>query len=61
MAEYPQARVYRPTTEKMNEIIAALMEARAARGVIPKPSWTEYIDYLLNKDIAEIQASLPQK
>lgn len=51
----PEARVYRPKTEKENQLIDALMETRTAEKSIERPSWTLYVDYLLNKETAEIK------
>lgn len=51
----PEARVYRPKNEKENQLIDALMETRTAEKSIERPSWTLYVDYLLNKETAEIK------
>jgi len=50
----PENRVFRPQTEKMNQLIESLMKARAAEKIIERPSWTQYCAYLINKDMAEV-------
>jgi hypothetical protein len=50
----PEGRVYRPKTEVENQLIESLMATRVAEHAIERPSWTLYIDYLLNKETTEI-------
>ena len=50
----PEARVFRPQNEKMNQLIESLMKVRAAEKIIERPSWTQYCSYLINKDMAEV-------
>ena len=52
----PEARVFRPRSEREDQLIGALMETHAAEKDIEKPSWTQYVSYLLNRDMAEIRA-----
>jgi len=50
----PESRVYRPKSDKENALIEALMETRTAEKLIERPSWTMYVDYLLNREAEEI-------
>ena len=52
----PEARVFRPKSEEENEIIDEIMKVHTLEGHIPKPSWSMYVTYLLNRDIAEVRA-----
>lgn len=51
----PEARVFRPRSEKEDNLIDKLLEIRAKQGVIKKPSWTLYTAYLINRDVADIR------
>ena len=51
----PEARVFRPRSEKENELIDNLMKARTAEGHIERPSWTQYVAWLINRDVAEVR------
>jgi len=51
----PESRVFRPRTEKEDKLIDLAMDVRAKDRTIAKPSWTQYVEYLLNKDIMEIR------
>ena len=50
----PEARVYRTDDESRNALIEALMEARTADKSIERPSWTMYVNFLLDKEANEI-------
>ena len=52
----PEARVFRPRSEKEDNLITKLMELRTKEEIIPKPSWTMYVSYMLNKEIAEVRS-----
>ena len=52
----PEARVFRPRSEKENELIDSLMNVHKAEGHIGRPSWTQYVAWLINKDVAEVRA-----
>ncbi|GAJ11575.1 unnamed protein product [marine sediment metagenome] len=51
----PEARVFRPKSDEENEIVDEVMKVHTLEGHIQRPSWTMYITYLLNRDIAEIR------
>ena len=52
----PEARVFRPRSEEENEIIDELMKVHALEGHIQRPSWSMFVTWLLNRDIAETRA-----
>ena len=52
----PEARVFRPKSEQENNLIDSLMRTHKAEGHIERPSWTQYIAYLINQDVAGIRA-----
>ena len=52
----PEARVFRPKSEGENELIDEVMKVHTLEGHIQRPSWSMYITYLLNRDIAEVRA-----
>jgi hypothetical protein len=52
----PEARVYRTDDESRNILIESLMEVRVADKSIERPSWTMYVNYLLDKEANEIYA-----
>ena len=49
----PEARVFRPRSETEDRLIDSLLKVHALEGNIAKPSWTAYVSWLMNKDIAE--------
>jgi len=49
----PEARVFRPQSEKVDSLIEGLMKVHTLEGHIQRPSWTQYVGYLINKDLAE--------
>lgn len=53
----PEARVFRPRSEAEDRLIAGLMKVRSLEGHIPKPSWTQYVSWLINKDLNEIRSN----
>lgn len=60
MAEtLPKQRIFKPQSDTMNLMIQRCMEYhtlnRDIEPVNDNPSWTRYIEYLINKDINEIQ------
>jgi L-fucose mutarotase/ribose pyranase (RbsD/FucU family) len=50
----PEARVYRTDDDDRNTLIQALMEVRTFDKSIERPSWTMYVNYLLDKEAAEV-------
>jgi len=52
----PEARVFRPRSEKENELIDNLMKVHSAENHIERPSWTQYVAWLINRDVAEVRA-----
>jgi len=57
----PEARVFRPRSEAENDLIDKVMQIRSKQGAIQRPSWTLYISYLLNKDVAEVRARYKER
>ena len=57
----PEARVFRPKDEKSNKVIELLMRIRAHQGDIPRPSWTSYASYLVNRDLQEVSRTIKQR
>ena len=57
----PESRVFRPRNETEDKLIDALMKARAAQGLIAKPSWTLYAAWLVNRDLGEVRAEHKSK
>ena len=53
---FPESRVFRPRSEKENELIDSLMQVHKAEGHIERPSWTQYVSWLINRDVAEVRA-----
>jgi len=51
----PEARVFRPRSETENKLIDALMKVHTAEGNIQRPSWTQYVSLLINRDLAEVR------
>ena len=49
----PEARVFRPRSETEDRLIDSLLKVHALSGDITKPSWTAYVSWLMNRDIAE--------
>ena len=52
----PEARVFRPKSEDENKLIDNLMQVHKAEGHIERPSWTQYVAWLINRDVAEVRA-----
>lgn len=57
----PEARVYRPQSETLNQLIDKLMQVRTAEGHIQRPSWTLYISWLLNRELGEVRTRYKQR
>ena len=51
----PEARVFRPRSEPEDSLIDRLMKVHHLEGHIQKPSWTMYIAWLINRDLAEVR------
>jgi len=51
----PEARVFRPRSETENQLIDKLLKLHTIEGHIEKPSWTQYIAWTLNRDLAEVR------
>lgn len=52
----PEARVFRPRSETEDQLIDRLLKLHVLEGHIEKPSWTQYIAWVLNRDLAEVRA-----
>ena len=52
----PEARVFRPKSETEDKLIDKLLKVHHLEGHILKPSWTQYVSYVLNKDLEEVRA-----
>lgn len=50
----PEARVFRPKNEDENNLIDRLMDVHKAEGHIVRPSWTQYVSFLINRDLKEV-------
>lgn len=48
-----QQKVFRPRSPQESAIIDHLMELHVVKGHIREASWTQYVAYLINKDIQE--------
>ena len=53
----PEARVFRPRSETEDKLIDGLLRVHALAGHIAKPSWTSYVSWLMNKDLAEVRTT----
>ena len=51
----PEARVFRPRSEKENQLIDALMKTHSLQGDIQKASWTSYVTWLINQDLHQVR------
>ena len=51
----PEARVFRPRSETEDRVIDGLLKVHNLEGHIQKPSWTQYVSWLINRDIAEVK------
>ena len=52
----PESRVFRPRSENEDKIIDGLLKVHNLEGDIQRPSWTQYISWLLNRDLMEIRS-----
>ena len=57
----PEARVFRPRSEAEDKLIDGVLKVHHRSGHIQKPSWTQYVSYLMNKDLAEVRAGYRKK
>jgi len=57
----PEARVFRPQGDKENELIERLMRVHAAQGEIQQASWTQYVAFLVNRDLAQVRYQYQQR
>jgi len=53
----PEARVFRPHSETEDQLIDRLLKVHTLAGHIPKPSWTSYVSWLMNRDLAEVRST----
>ena len=51
----PEARVFRPRSETEDQLIDKIMVVHKLEGHIQKASWTQYVSYLMNRDIKEVR------
>ena len=52
----PEARVFRPRSETEDRLIDGLLKVHALEGHIQRPSWTQYVSFLMNRDLEEVRA-----
>jgi len=57
----PEARVFRPKSETEDRLIDSLLKVHHLEGHIQRPSWTQYVSYLLNRDLGEVRAKYKQR
>jgi len=57
----PEARVFRPKSETEDRLIDGLLKVHHLEGHIQRPSWTQYVSYLLNRDLGEVRAKYKQR
>lgn len=57
----PEARVFRPRSETEDKLIDGLLKVHTLEGHIEKPSWTQYVSFLLNRDLAEVRSKHQQR
>ena len=53
----PEARVFRPRSETEDHLIDGLLKVHHLEGHIQRPSWTQYVSMLMNRDIKEVRAT----
>jgi len=51
----PEARVFRPRSETEDKLIDSLLKVHHLEGHIKRPSWTQYVSYLMNQDLTEVR------
>ena len=61
MSGLPEARVFRPQSEAQNQLIEKLLKIYHLEGLIERASWTQYISYILNRDLSEVRARHSQR
>ena len=52
----PESRVFRPKSEAEDTLIAQLIKVHHLEGHIQRPSWTQYVAWLVNRDLTEVRA-----
>lgn len=57
----PEARVFRPRSQTEDQLIDRLLTLHHLEGHIDRPSWTQYVSWLLNKDIADVRKNAKQR
>jgi len=57
----PEARVFRPRSETEDKIIDGLLQVHHLEGHIQKPSWTQYVSYLMNQDLTKVRTKLKNR
>jgi len=57
----PEARVFRPRSETEDKMITSLLKVHHLEGHIQRPSWTQLVSYLLNRDLSEIRNKRKQR
>ena len=57
----PESRVFRPKSEEENKLIDSLMQVHKVEGHIERPSWTQYVAWLINRDVAEVRAQFKSR
>lgn len=57
----PESRVFRPRSETENQLIDKLLKLHTIEGHIERPSWTQYVAWILNRDLAEVRTRHRQR
>jgi len=52
----PEARVFRPKSEAEDKLIDGLLKVHHLGGHIQRPSWTQYVSWMMNRDLTEVRA-----
>jgi len=52
----PEARVFRPRSEIEDRLIDGILKVHHLEGHIQRPSWTQYVSWLMNRDLTEVRA-----
>jgi len=57
----PESRVFRPKSESEDKLIDKLMRVHHLEGHLERPSWTQYVAWLVNRDLAEIRSRIKSR
>jgi len=53
----PESRVFRPRSETEDKLIDSMLKVHFLAGHIAKPSWTSYVSWLMNRDLAQVRTA----